>query len=74
MDSDDHAETTNKNSIRQTSYMGNDAGAVLQPVRVRYRPVLADSSYWQFVESELRFVLYNGAFFYIIHLLSLALQ
>ena len=74
MDSDDHAETTNKNSIRQTSYMGNDAGAVLQPVRVRHRSVLADSSYWQFVESELRFVLYSGIILWTIHLLSMALQ
>jgi hypothetical protein len=62
-----------KNPNGQSSNMEHDGGPILQPVRVRHRAVLADTSNWHFVESELRFVLYSGSFLWVLYLLSLAL-
>lgn len=61
------------NPDRQSSHLVHDAGSIFQPIRVRRSPVLANPSNWKFVESELRFVLYCGAIFWAVHLLSMAL-
>jgi len=57
----------------QVSNLVHDDRAVLQPIRFRHSSVLVDVSDWKFVASEFRFVLYSGAFLWLIYLLSLAL-
>ena len=62
-----------KNSNRQPGDAMHDGRSVLQPVRFRRGPVLANRPDWHVMESELRLVLYSGILFWAIHLLSLAL-
>ena len=50
-----------------------DDRTVLQPVRFRRGPVLANRNDWDVMESELRLVLFSGVFLWTVHLLSLAL-
>lgn len=60
-----------KNPNGEPSHLEHDDRSILQSVRVRRNPVLADSANWQFVESELRFVLYCGSVLWAIHLISI---
>ena len=62
-----------KNIDGKFGHMVHDGGTVLQPIRVRHSPVLANESNWKFVESEFRFVLLSGALFWTIFLLSMAI-
>ena len=48
---------------------GINAGTILQSVWVRCRTILPTATDRQFMESELRFVLYSGFIFWGIHLL-----
>ena len=68
MDSD--SRNLEKNFIGQPSDMVRDDSSVLQSVRVRHRPVLANPPHWHFVESEFRFVLYCGAILWVIYLIA----
>jgi hypothetical protein len=61
-----------KNPNGESGNMVHDDSTVLQSVRVRHRPVLADFDNWKFVESEFRFVLYCGSLLWLIFLLSMA--
>ena len=49
---------------------GIDAGSILQSVWVRCRTIFPNITDRKFMESELRLVLYCGAFLWIIYLLS----
>lgn len=71
MDSESQNLETNPNG--QPGNMEHDDCSVLQSVRVRHRPVLVDPGNWQFMESELRFVLYSGTVFWLLFLLSVAI-
>jgi hypothetical protein len=62
-----------KNFAGQPSDLVHDDSAVLQSVRVRRGPVLANPSNWEFVASECRVVFYSGIFLWTLYLLSLAL-
>ena len=57
----------------KASNVEHDGSAILQSVRIRRNPVLVDTSNWNFVESEFRFVLFSGAILWAIHLISLAI-
>jgi hypothetical protein len=59
-----------KDVTDQHSNLVHDDSFVLQSVRLRHSSVLADSSNWEFVASEFRFVLYSGAILWLIYLLS----
>ena len=56
----------------KASNMEHDGSAILQSIRIRRNPVLADISHWKFMESEFRFVLYCGGLLWVIYLLSQA--
>ena len=58
----------NKNIVVQR--YGIDAGSFLQSVWVRCRSIFPAATDRKFMESELRFVLYCGAFLWIVYLLS----
>ena len=70
---DGDSKNLEKNINRKFSNMEHDDSSILQPVWIRHRPVLADDRDWQFMASELRFVLFSGAFLWTLYLLSLAL-
>ena len=42
---------------------------ILQPLWVRCSPVLFNNTYGKYLESQLRFVLYCGSFFWMLYLL-----
>lgn len=64
----------NKKHIKaKASNMEHDDSAILQSFWFRRNSVLADTSNWNFVESELRFVLLSGTILWTIHLISLAI-
>ena len=48
---------------------GIDAGSILQSIWVRCRSIFPYTTDRKFMESELRFVLYSGVFFWAIYLL-----
>ena len=60
------AENVSRQSLTDIS----NAGAILQPVRVRRGSILSDIMDRKFMESELRLVLYCGILFWSIFLLS----
>jgi hypothetical protein len=70
---DGDSRNLEKNSNRQSSDSVHDDRSVLQSVRVRRCPILANRADWDIMESELRLVLYSGIFLWALHLLSLAL-
>jgi hypothetical protein len=49
---------------------GIDAGSILQSVWVRCRTIFPTATDREFMESELRFVLYSGVIFWGIYLLQ----
>ena len=49
---------------------GIDAGSILQSVWVRCRTIFPTATNREFMESELRFVLYCGTILWIVYLLS----
>lgn len=57
----------------KASNMEHDGSAILQSIRIRRNPVLADISHWKFMESEFRFVLLSGTVLWIIHFISMAI-
>jgi hypothetical protein len=59
-----------KDPTEQHGNMEHDGSSLLQSVRFRHSSVLADSSNWEFMAREFRFVLYSGSILWIIHLLS----
>jgi hypothetical protein len=71
MDSESQNLETNLNG--QPGNMVHDDRTVLQSVRFRYRTVLANAGNWQFMESQLRFVLHSGTILWLLFLLSLAI-
>ena len=50
-----------------------DDSTFLQPVRVRRSSILVNSSNWEFMVSECRFVWYSGIIFWTLLILSMAL-
>ena len=70
---DGDSRNLEKNSDRQPGDSMHDDRSVLQSVRLRRGPVLANRADWNVMESELRLVLYSGIFLWALHLLSLAL-
>ena len=70
---DGDSRNLEKNINRQLSDQMYDDRSLFQPIRVRHSSVLANLSDWNVMESEFRFVLYSGAIFWTLHLLSLAL-
>lgn len=62
-----------KNPNRKHGDMVHDDCTIFQPIRFRHSPILANRNNWQFVESELRFVLRGGTILWLLYLLSLAL-
>lgn len=62
-----------KNPDGQSCNLVHDDGPVLQPIRIRHRPIPTNPLDWKFVESELRFVLRSGIVLWALYLLSLAL-
>lgn len=59
-----------KDFTEQHSNLVHDDSSVFQSVRFRHSSVLADSSNWEFVASEFRFVLCSGAILWLLYLLS----
>lgn len=59
-----------KDLSRQHGNMEHDDSSLLQSVRFRHSSVLVDTSNWNFVAREFRFVLYSGIVLWAIHLLS----
>ena len=63
----------NSYTKKQTGNVVHDDGTILQSIWLRHCSVLADKNHWKFMESELRYVLYCGAIFWAIHLITLAI-
>jgi hypothetical protein len=53
---------------------GIDAGSILQSVWVRCRSIFPTATDRQFMESELRFVLYSGVIFWTLYMVYEAIK
>ena len=72
----DEGDSKDNKQIKKQKYESTDvqrysvnAGTILQSVWVRCRTIFPTATDRQFMESELRFVLYSGFIFWGIHLL-----
>jgi murein tripeptide amidase MpaA len=72
----DEGDSKDNKQIKKQKYESTDvqrysvnAGTILQSLWIRYRTILPTATDRQFMESELRFVLYSGFIFWGIHLL-----
>ena len=75
MDSEPYTETKTGNEQRRNQKQKTinnipDGGNVLQSIWIRCRSIFPNTLDRKFMESELRFVLYCGAFLWFIYLLS----
>jgi hypothetical protein len=70
MEDGDKQTNVEKNVSRQSLPNILNVGFVFQSIWVRCRSVFPDITDRKFMESELRFVLYCGAFLWIVYLLS----
>jgi murein tripeptide amidase MpaA len=72
----DEGDSKDNKQIKKQKYESADvqrysvnAGTILQSLWIRYRTIFPTATDRQFMESELRFVLYSGFIFWGIHLL-----
>ena len=77
----DEGDSKNNQQIKRQTKQTNvvqrrsiDVGTVLQSFWVRCRSIFPAATDRKFMESELRFVLYCGLFFWFIHLLYQAFK
>jgi len=70
MEDGDKQKNVEKNVPRQSLSNIFNAGVVFQSIWVRCRSIFPNITDRQFMESELRLVLYCGTIFWIIYLLS----
>ena len=70
MEDGDKQKNVEKNVPRQSLSNIFNAGSVLQSIWVRCRSIFPNITDREFMESELRFVLYCGGIFWILYLLS----
>jgi hypothetical protein len=66
----DKQKNVEKNVSRQSLSNIFNVGIIFQSIWVRCRSVFPNITDRKFMESELRFVLYCGTFFWVIYLLS----
>jgi len=72
MDDANKQRNVAENSKRESVSNFFNAGSVLQSFWIRCRSIFPNTLDRKFMESELRFVLYCGAFFWILYLFSKA--
>ena len=70
MEDGDKQKNVEKNVPRQSLSNIFNAGSVLQSIWVRCRSIFPNITDREFMESELRFVLYCGSVLWILYLLS----
>jgi len=69
----DDSEQSEKDTEGDPSNAGTNGRTLLQSIRIRYNSILADIADREFVESELRYVLYSGIVLWLIHLTTVAI-
>lgn len=73
MEHDSFEKGTKAKSIAKSVDVEYDDSTVLQSLRIRRSSILANSSNWEFMVGECRFVWYSGIIFWTLLILSLAL-
>ncbi len=69
----DDSEQSQKDTEGDPSNASTNGRTLLQSIRIRYNSILADIADREFVESELRYVLYSGIVLWLIHLTTVAI-
>ena len=63
-------DSSRKENSTKASNTEPDGGSFFQSLWIRYSSILADASNWEFMESQLCYVLYSGTILWIVYLLA----